>query len=336
MAHSYFLDNYGKGKLLRQAEIPDPEPGDRDVLIAVHAAALNPVDSKIRDGALKQVLHYDLPVSLGYDLAGVVVAVGKNVHQFQLGDEVYARVPEHQVGTLTTIAAVDQSAVAKKPANLTMQDAAGLPLTVLTAWQALVDIAGLQSGQKVFIQAGSGGVGAMAIQIAKYIGATVATTVGARNTELVKSLGADVVIDYRSKEFADVLADYDVVLHSQGTDDLVKSLKILKSGGRLVSISGPVDPAFAQARKLNIVQRMAVQLLSLRARLLAHKFGVSYRFMFMNPDGPQLGKIAQLVENGQIRPVTDRVFRFNQVNEAFAYLDSGRATGKVVVDILAD
>jgi len=214
-----------------------------------------------------------------------------------------------------------------------MEEAASIPLVGLTAWQALRERANLQKGGKVFIQAGSGGVGTFAVQLAKHLGATVATTTGAANVELVKSLGADVVIDYRREDFETKLTGYDVVLNSQDAKTLEKSLRVLKPGGQLVSISGPPDPEFANEIGARWFMKLAMRALSAGVRARAKRLEVRYSFLFMRANGDQLAQISALIEAGTIRPVIDRVFPFDSTNEALAYVESGRARGKVVIAV---
>ena len=220
----------------------DPEVREDDVLVRIHAAGVNLLDAKIRNGEFKLILPYRPPFVLGHDVAGVVVRVGARVKRFKPADEVYARPADHRIGTFAELISVQEKDVALKPKNLTMEEAASIPLVGLTAWQALVERGHLKQGQKAFIQAGSGGVGTFAIQLAKHLGATVATTTGTSNVDLVRSLGADVIVDYKRDDFEAKLSDYDLVLHSQDGKALGKSLRVLRSGGRLISISGPPDP----------------------------------------------------------------------------------------------
>jgi alcohol dehydrogenase len=294
---------------------------------------VNLLDAKIRNGEFKLVLPYRLPTVLGHDVAGIVVQVGPRVRQFKPGDEVHARVDDFRIGTFAEFVPVKEASLALKPRGLTMEEAASVPLVALTAWQALVVKADLKKGQKVFIQAGSGGVGTFAIQLAKHLGATVATTTSATNVALVKSLGADVVIDYKSQDFEDVLHDYDVVLNSQDGKTLEKSLRVLKRGGKLISISGPPDPEFAQEIGAPGFVKLAVRLLSSGIRRRAKNRGVGFSFLFMKPSGSQLQEIARLFDAGVIRPVIDRVFPFESTNEAMAYVEAGRAKGKVVIKV---
>jgi NADPH:quinone reductase-like Zn-dependent oxidoreductase len=328
---AYVVDRYGSKAAMRVGDMPEPVLQDDDVLVQIHAAGVNLLDSKIKSGAFKQILPYRLPLILGHDVAGVVVRVGSRVRRFTPGDEVYARPADHRIGTFAESISMKESDVAHKPKTLTMEEAASIPLVGLTAWQALVEKANVKNGQKVLIHAGSGGVGTFAIQLAKHRGATVATTTTA--TALVKRLGADVAIDYRNEDFADTLRDYDVVLNSLGSDTLAKSVGILRPGGQLISISGPPDPDFARELGTSWALRQVMRVLSYRIRRAATRRHVRYAFLFMRADGEQLREIAALIDAGVIRPVVDRVFPFDATNEALAYVETGRAKGKVVVKV---
>ncbi|MEP6876974.1 MAG: NADP-dependent oxidoreductase [Burkholderiales bacterium] len=330
---AFVIDRYQKKAALRLADMPTPELHEDEVLIEVHAAGVNLLDAKIRSGEFKLILPYRLPIILGHDVAGVVVRVGPRVRQFKPGDEVYARPDDFRIGAFAEFVPVKEASLALKPKNLTMEEAASIPLVGLTAWQALVEKADLKKGQKVFIQAGSGGVGTFAIQLAKHLGAAVATTASATNAALVKSLGADVVIDYKTQDFEDVLRDYDVVLNSQDGKTLEKSLRVLKPGGKLISISGPPDPEFGREVEAPGFVRLVMRLLSSGVRRKARGLGIGYSFLFMKASGSQLREITRLIEAGAIRPVMDRVFPFASTNEALAYVEAGRAKGKVVVRI---
>lgn len=330
---AFVLDRYGKRRALQLAERPIPELRDDEVLVQVHAAGVNLLDSKIRDGEFKLILPYRMPLVLGHDVAGIVEKVGPRVRLFKPGDEVYARPDDFRIGTFAEYIAVKEESLAHKPKALTMEEAASLPLVGLTAWQALIETANLKKGQKVFIQAGSGGVGTFAIQLAKHVGATVATTTSSANIDLVKGLGADVVIDYRKDDFERALQNYDVVLHSQDAAALAKSLRVLKPGGTLISISGPPDPSFAKRIGAPGFVKLIVRLLSSGVRKRAARLDVKYSFLFMRASGPQLREITSLVDAGAIRPVIDRVFAFEATNEALAHVESGRAKGKVVVKV---
>jgi NADPH:quinone reductase-like Zn-dependent oxidoreductase len=330
---AFILDRYGSADRVRAGDAPAPELQEGDVMIQVHSAGVNPVDARIREGDFKAFLRYRLPIVLGCDVAGVVVGVGSRVRRFELGDEVYARPADQRIGTFAELIAVNEDDVAMKPKTLTMEEAASIPLVGVTAWQALIERANLQRGQKVLIHAGSGGVGTFAIQLAKHIGATVATTTSTANVGLVKSLGADVVIDYKKEDFADALRDYDVVLNSLGKTTLEKSLRVLKRGGQLISISGPPDAAFARRLGLSWIMRAIMGALSYGIRRKAKHRDIQYSFLFMRADGGQLAKITSLIDDGIIRPVVDRVFPFASTKEAMAYVEEGRARGKVVVSM---
>jgi alcohol dehydrogenase len=327
------IDRYGSNDRVRVADIAVPAVGPSDLLVRVHAASVNPLDVKTRDGKLKTLLKYRFPLVLGNDLAGVVAEVGTAVTRFRKGDAVYARLDGDRIGAFAELAAVREGAAALMPANVTFAAAASLPLVALTAWQALVEIGELGPGQRVLIHAGSGGVGSVAIQLAHHLGATVFTTVGQRNVELVKRLGADVAIDYRSTRFEDVAGDCDVVLDSAGGDTLVRSFECVKAGGVVVGIGGTPSAAFARRWGLNPLLVLVLGLLSRKATAAARRRHARYEYLFMRADGGQLREITRLVESGAIRPLVDRVFPLEHVRDALAYSESGRATGKVVIEV---
>ena len=330
---AFIIKKYSKNGKLQLADMSLPEVKDNDVLVEVHAAGANLLDSKIKTGEFKLILPYQLPLILGHDVAGVITGVGKNVKKFKIGDEVYARPADHRIGTFAEFIAIDEKDVALKPKNLSMEEAASIPLVALTAWQALVEKAQIKKGQKVFIQAGSGGVGTIAIQLAKHLGATVATTASGKSFDLLTDLGADLIIDYKNSDFESRLSDYDVVLNSQDKKTLEKSLRILKSGGKLISISGPPTPDFAREIGAPWFVKIILSLISADIRKKAKQRNVDYSFLFMRAQGEQLSKIATLIEAGTIRPVMDKIFSFDQINEALSYVESGRAKGKVVIKI---
>lgn len=327
---AWILDRYGKRNQLRLAEVATPAMRETDVLVQVRAASINPLDAKIRGGEFRPILPYRLPLILGNDLARVV-EVGSRASRFKPGDEVYARPVKDRIGTFAELIAIDESDLALKPARLSMEEAASIPLVGLTAWQALVETAGLKRGQKVLIHAGAGGVGTIAIQLARHLGAEVATTTSTADVEWVKALGADHVIDYKQQDFSTVLRGYDVVLTSLDKGTPEKSLRVLKPGGKLISISGPPDPAFARSISASWPLRLVMRLLSHRIRKQAQARQVSYSFLFMRAEGGQLREITRLIDAGIIRPVLDRVFPFDAINAALAYVAQGRAKGKVVV-----
>jgi len=308
---AFIVDRYGKSGSVRFGEMPEPELRYDDVLVQIHAASVNVLDSKIRDGEFKLMLPYRLPLILGNDVAGVVIRIGPKVRRFKPGDEVYARPDKDRIGAFAEFISMNESDVAIKPKELSMEEAASIPLVGLTAWQALIERANLKKGQKVLIHAGSGGVGTFAIQLAKYLGATVATTTSTANVDLVKSLGADVVVDYRKDAFEKILRDYDVVLNSLGKETLEKSLGVLKPGGKLISISGPPDPDFAKDMGLSWILRQVMGLLSYGIRKKAKRHRVSYAFLFMRANGDQLREITSLIDSGIIRRSWIACFRSN-------------------------
>ncbi|MFT3980454.1 MAG: NADP-dependent oxidoreductase [Ferruginibacter sp.] len=330
---AFILNKYGKNEKLHLAEMPEPVIKENEVLVKVHAAGINQLDIKLKAGAFKMIMPYKLPLVLGHDVAGVVIKTGSKVTLVKTGDEVFARVADFRIGTFAEYVAVSENDLALKPKNISMEEAAAVPLVALTVWQAFFEKIKLQKGQKVLIQAGSGGVGTFAIQVAKHIGAIVATTTSANNFDLVKSLGADIVIDYKTQDFETVLKDYDLVLNSQDIKTLEKSLRILKKGGKVISISGPPDTAFAKQAGLNWFLKTIISLLSRKVLKQAKQLGVNYSFLFMQANGKQLSEIGKLIEAGKIHPVLDKLYPFEQLNEAMTDISSGRAKGKVVVKV---
>ena len=330
---AFIIERYGKNEKLQLADTAEPVVNENDVLVQVYAAGVNLLDAKVRNGEFKIFLPYKVPFTLGHDVAGVVTKVGARVSKFKAGDKVYARPADHRIGTFAEYISINEKDVALAPKNLSMEEAASIPLVGLTAWQALIEKANLKKGQKVFIQAGSGGVGTFAVQLAKYLGASVATTTSSANIDLVKSLGADIVIDYKKDDFEAVLKDYDVVLNSQDAKTLEKSLRILKPNGKIISISGPPDTDFAEQMGSPWFLKLIMMILSYGIKKKAKRLGVNYSFLFMRADGNQLTEITSLIDAGIIRPVLEKVFPFEKTNEALAYVEEGRAKGKVVVKV---
>jgi NADPH:quinone reductase-like Zn-dependent oxidoreductase len=316
---------------LREADVPEPIVGGHDVLVRVEAAGLNPLDEKIRAGEFKQVLPYKLPLIPGNDVAGTVIRVGAGVRGFKPGDEVYARPGQDRIGTFAERIAVAEGDLALKPASISMHEAGSLPLVALTAWQALVERGRVRPGQNVLIHAGAGGVGSVAIQLAKHLGASVATTASGSNADFVRELGADTVIDYRTQDFEQRLAGYDLVLDSLGGENLEKSLRVLGPGGKAIGIAGPPDPAFAREADLNPLLRLVIARLSGKIRKQAKKLGVTYEFLFVRASGDQLRQITALVDQGVLRPVVGRVFGFGQTPQALQSLSQGGIRGKAVI-----
>lgn len=329
-----YISRYGKIDDVQINEQPKPSLTEDAVLVKVHAASINPLDLRILEGEFKAILPVPFPFILGNDFAGTVVEVGSNVTEFKAGDEVYAKTDLN--GAFAEYTVVQQSSLALKPQNISMEQAAALPLVALTSWQALVEIAKVKAGQKVLIHAGSGGVGSIAIQLAKSLGAIVATTTSGKNAHWVRELGADIIVDYKTTDFEQELKDYDVVLDTQGGKALEKSLNVLKRGGRLISLAGPPDQATTEAFNLNRFLKCVIPLLSWSIRHKAKKRGVTYSFLFMQPNGQQLSKISELVEAGKIKPVVDQIYDFIQIKEALQYVNTGRAKGKVVLNNIAE
>lgn len=325
---------YGKAPQFEYADVPRPSVGPDEILVEVHAVGLNPIDNMIPKGTFKPILKFELPATLGSDVAGIVVETGSSVKRFKVGDAVFASLFDLGRGTLADFVAIPERFAALKPSSLDFVQAASIPMVGLTSLQAFRERAGLKPGQKVFIPAGSGGIGTFAIQLAKHLGAKVGTTTSTGNVELVKSLGADEVVDYKRQDFESVLRGYDMVLGTIRGDGIEKSFQILKPNSVIVSLIGPLDAAFARARRLNAVLRFILSLMSWKITRLARKQDIRYSFLFVRPDGQQLAEIGSIIDRGSIRPVIDKVFSFDQAKEALAYLDTGRAKGKVVVQVV--
>jgi alcohol dehydrogenase len=325
------IHRYGGNDEVRLEEVPRPVPGSGDLLVQVRAASVNPVDVKIRDGKLKVLTPYRFPLILGSDLSGTVLEVGPGVTRYKPGDEVFARLDKERIGAFAELALVRETAAALKPSRLTHVEAASIPLVGLTAWQAMVEIGKVGRGSRVLIHAGSGGVGTFAIQLAKHLGAWVATTAGARNLELVRKLGADEALDYRAVQFDEALSDLDFVLDTQGGETLLRSFSTVKRGGTVVSVGALPDAKFARAWGVNPLLVLALSFMTRKETRLAREHGVRYEFLFMRASGDQLARIAELLDGGIVKPVIDRTFPLDGIQEALRYSESGRATGKVVV-----
>ena len=326
---AFAVTRYGSDGLQR-CDVAVPSVGPHDVLVDVRAASINPLDKMVRNGEFKQLLKYKRPFVLGHDVAGVVTQVGADVRDFKVGDEIYSRPRDLRIGTFAEFIAIDADDVALKPRSLSFAEAGAVPLVALAAWQALVDVADVKPGQKVLVHAGAGGLGSTVIQVAKHLGAYVATTASTKDIDKVRDLGADEVSDYTSQDFDDVLTGYDVVLDSLGGANLEKSLTVLKPGGLAISVVGPPDPSFARQLGQPLLAPV-MKLLSRRVRKRASKLGVRYSFLFMHARGEQLKTLAALYDDGTLRPVLDRTFGFDQTLEAMAYVEQGKANGKIVI-----
>lgn len=326
------IEKYGKVPL-RMVEMSQPEIDEYEVLVDIHAASINPLDFRIRNGEVKLLINYKMPLVLGNDFAGVVTKIGRKVTGFKVGDEVYGRPRESKIGTFAEYIAVHEDDIALKPTNVSFEEAASIPLVGLTSYQALHEILQLQKGQKILIHAGGGGVGTFAIQLAKLMGATVATTASEASRELVQSLGVDEIIDYKTKQFENILENYDAVFDTLGGESLEKSFTVLKDGGEIVSISGLPNARFAKDRGLGFLKTMLLSLVSKKLTKLEKKHDVHYRYLFMKASGEQLRILTDLIESGKIKPVIDKVFSFEEAQKAIEYSESGRAKGKVILKI---
>ncbi len=328
---AFVVEKYGKGGLCA-ADVPDPTMGPRDVLVRVRAASVNPLDKKVRNGELKLLLKYKRPFVLGHDLAGVVTRVGADVRDYKVGDEVYARPRDLRIGAFAEYIAIDHADIALKPNSLTMEESAAVPLVALAAWQVLADLARIKPGQRVLVHAGAGGLGSTVIQLARHLGAYVATTARGNDAEKLRDLGANEVFDYTKADFAGLLSGYDVVLDSLGGDTLVKSLTVLKPGGLAISVVGPPDAAFAEQIGRPFLKPV-MKLMSRKVRAQARKLGVRYSFFFMRADGERLKMLAALYDAGALRPVLDRTFAFDETLDAMEYVEQGHAKGKIVISV---
>ena len=328
-----FIERYGHSQTLKLGRLPPPTPGLNDVLVQVCAASVNPIDFKVRDGKLRFLRPYHFPLILGHDCSGEVVKVGDRVTKFKVGDRVFSRPRNGRIGTFAELIAIDQSEVALMPSNLTFQEAASLPLVGLTSWQALLDVAKIEPGQKILIQAGSGGIGTFAIQLAKHIGAEVWTTTSGKNEEFVRSLGADHVINYQNEKFEEVVSNLDVVFDTLGGESLNKAFSVIKPGGWVVSISGTPDYRTAQDMRLGFWKSIVLGAAGLRVNVKAKRARANYRFIFMKSLGNELAQIGDLVARGVIKPVVDKVFPFSDCQSAIEYSESGKARGKIVISL---
>ncbi|MEK3838077.1 MULTISPECIES: NADP-dependent oxidoreductase [unclassified Paenibacillus] len=326
------IEKYGKTPL-RLADRPMPEAGEHEVLAEIRAASINPIDFKIRDGKLRMLLKYEMPLILGNDFSGVITQVGDKVKKFRVGDEIYGRPRKSKIGTFAEYIVVHEDDIALKPRNLTFEEAASIPLVGLTSYQALHDILQLTAGQKVLIQAGAGGVGTFAIQLAKVMGIYVATTASEAGTELVKSLGADQVINYKTEQFDQVLHNYDGVYDTLGGEALERAFRIVRPGGQVVSVSGLPNARFGAEYGAGFLKTTALRLVTRKLTKLEKQYNVKYSFLFMKPSGRQLDIITAYLESGAIKPVIDRVFPLDEAQQAMQYSESGRAKGKIILRV---
>jgi NADPH:quinone reductase-like Zn-dependent oxidoreductase len=311
---------------LSMGKIAKPSVKTNDILVAVKAASLNPIDFKLAEGKLKEMMPLNLPSTIGFDVSGVVTEIGADVTDFEIGDEVYTRVPQEQMGTVTDYVAVRSDVAAKKPVSISFEEAAGLPLTGLTAIQALEKV-GIKEGDRILIHAGSGGVGSFAIQYAKAKGAIVYTTTSSTNVDWVKALGADRVIDYKTEDYKEVANNLDIVFDTLGGDYTFDAFEIIKEGGKVTSIVGPPDEE--TANNMGMTDYKLPEKLS---KLIKGK-SADYKLTWMQPNSKQLDEITTMVDNGSIKPVVDKVYAFQNSIDAYQYLATGRAKGKVIITL---
>ncbi len=324
------IENYGKKPNF--LDFPIPKINNDEVLVEIYAASINPLDTKIRKGELKLLLKYKMPLILGNDFSGKIVEVGTSVTKFKVGDEVYGRPRANKMGTFTEFLSVNQEDIALKPKNLSFEEAASIPLVGLTSYQALHDILRIEKGHKILIHAGSGGVGTFAIQLAKHLGAFVATT-ASDGTDLVKSLGADKVINYKTERFERSIHDYNAVLDTIGGATLEKSFVTLKKGGKIVSISGIPNGRFAKENGFSSFKKTLLSIASYKLTKLEKKHNVQYTFLFMKHSGEQLEILTEMLESEVIEPTLDRIFIFEDAQKALEYAETGRAKGKIILKL---
>lgn len=328
-----YIERYGGPDQVQIGDRPRPSIAANEVLIRVRAAGLNPVDFKTRDGAVKILLPYRMPLVLGNELCGDVVELGSGVSTVKVGDRVAARVAKLTASAFAEFAAVPAALVAKVPTSIDDLDAASLPLAGLTAWQCLHDVLHVQPGQRVLIHGGAGGVGHIAIQLAKSLGAVVATTASPGRFDFLRALGADELVDYRNERFEDRIAPVDAVLDTQGGDILRRSIAHTRRGGAVVTIGGLPTPEIADDFGKPFWVKWLFAFISRRERALARRCGVKFRYWFMRPDGAQLADLLGRLERGELQ-LTTRLFEgMDQLPAAFVALESGHNKGKLVVRI---
>ena len=329
---AHVLERYGGPEGSRLMDLPAPTPRPGDILVEVRAAGLNPVDFKFRQGKLCAILRPTLPFVLGNELAGEVIAVGSDVKRFRVGDRVFARVAKDRGGAFAEQACVDEIHAAHMPRNLDFTAAAAVPLAGLTALQALRDELDVKPGQRVFISGGAGGVGTFAIQIAKWLGAHVTTTASKRGEALVRSLGCDEVIDYTSQSISEAGRGFDAGFDVIGGKTLEQTFEIMKPGTKIVSIAGLPEPQTA-IKDLGGRRALAAMfwVISYGIRSRARRSDVGYRYLFMHPNGSDLAQLAELIEQGKLKVIVDKTYPFANISAALAYVEAGRAKGKVVV-----
>ena len=328
------IKNYSKNIHTTLTDIPKPQIFDSEVLIQIKAAAVNPLELLILTGSVKLLQDYPMPLTLGNECSGIVEQIGSKVSGFQKGDRVYTRLPLNKIGAFAEYVAVDQNAIAKMSEGYDFNTAAAIPLTGLTAYQAIVEELEAKSGQTLLIPGGSGSFGQMAVPIAKALGLRVIVTGNARAKEHFLAMGVDQYLDYKTENYWEVLSDVDHVIDTLGPDEFEHELAVLKKGGRLVSLRTGPNKAFAEQKQFSGLKKLLFTLAGWKYDKAAQKQGKEYRFIFVRSDGAQLQKITKIVEKQQIKPAVDaRVFSLDQVNEALQLVAKGPLNGKVLIEL---
>lgn len=323
------ISGYQKEIKIEINDVPVPEVQDYDVLVQVKAAGVNPLDMLILRGSIKLIVDYEFPLTMGNELSGVVEAVGKHVTKFKVGDSVYTRLPEQRIGAFAEYAVVHENYVANMPGHLDYTEAAAVPLASLTAYQVLKEKLDAKPGEKIFISGGTGGLGAMAVPLAKHFGLYVITNGGEAGRQRMLNLGADEFLDYKIEDFSNHLSDIDYMLDT--TKEIEKGLSILKSGGKLVSLVGTPNKRFAVEREFPTAKRLMFAAAGSSLDRMAQKQNKEYHFLFMRADGEQLEEITKTSETKNIKPSIDSTFDFKDISGALAKVDTGHSKGKVVL-----
>lgn len=327
------VEKYSKNNnSVKLVDIEKPSVGQKDVLIKVLAAGVNPLDNMIPRGEVKMIVPYKLPVIAGNEFVGIVEKVGEKVSKFKVKDRVFARLPLNKIGAFAEYVSVDENALALVPDYLSDVEAAAVPLTALTIMQAL-DLMKAESGKTIFISGGTGSVGAMAIPIAKAKGLTVITNGSEANRDRVIELGASRFIDYKKEDYVNTLSDVDYVLDTLGGNETEKQMKIMKKGGKLVSLRAMPNGSFAKRMNLPKWKQFLLGIAGRKFDKLADKYGVSYDFIFVESNGEQLQEVADLFESLKIKPSIDEVYPFEQINSALDKVANGHSKGKTVIEM---
>lgn len=331
------LNKYDKQAInLEIREVSAPTPKENEVLVKIYTAAVNPLDNMIIRREVKMIVPYKMPLIMGNEFSGVVEKTGSSVTKFKVGDRVYERMPLSKIGAFAQYAAVDEKALAIVPDYLSHDEAATVPLTALTAMQAL-EIMGVKAGESIFISGGTGSLGAMAIPIAKSLGLMVYTNGSADNEKRVKSLGADRFIDYKKESYVDVLNDIDYVLDTLGDKELPNEFKILKEGGKLVSLRGLPNGRFAKRANLSLFKQLLFKIAGGKYDKMAKLKNQTYDFIFVHEDGKQLEQIGKLFSaKNSLETSIDTVFTLEQVNEALEKVKQGKSRGKTIIKIVEE